>query len=172
MLEIGFGVGSSLRSLAFKVGASGLACGIDLSPGMARQAQVALRRTGLADRVSLQLGDAAALPYPSGCFDALFMAFTLELFDAPEIPLVLAECRRVLKLPGRLCVVSLARPDPPGRAVRIYEWFHRRFPVLVDCRPIPVADYLRQAGFTIHHAHTGSMWGLPVDSVLAIHSSN
>lgn len=167
VLEIGFGTGTCLRDFARQVGPLGLACGIDLSPGMARAAQKTLRQAGLERRAALHLGDAAALPYPSGTFDALLMAFTLELFDTSEILPVLAECRRVLKRPGRLCVVSLARPEPPGRAVRMYEWFHRRFPRLVDCRPIPAAEYLRQAGFLVTRVEPGGLWGLPVECILA-----
>jgi demethylmenaquinone methyltransferase/2-methoxy-6-polyprenyl-1,4-benzoquinol methylase len=50
---------------------------------------------GGADRAELTCGDGLHLPNPAGSLDAVFMSSTLELFDIPEIPLVLAECNRV-----------------------------------------------------------------------------
>ncbi len=96
------------------------------------------------------------------------MAFTLELFDAPELPRVLEECRRALGPGGRLGLVCLARRGRPNLAVRLYEWFHARFPVWVDCRPIPARDLLEEAGFSVMEALERSMWALPVDVIVAV----
>jgi len=52
-------------------------------------------------------------------------------------------------------------------AVAIYEWLHDRLPVLVDCRPIYAWAALREVGFQIAAVSALSMWGLPVEIVLA-----
>ena len=91
VLEIGFGTGHCLVELAKAVGPEGKAYGLDLSEGMGAQALAQLQTTDLMDRVELSCGDATHLPYKACSLDAAFTSFTLELFDTPEIPLVLAE---------------------------------------------------------------------------------
>jgi demethylmenaquinone methyltransferase/2-methoxy-6-polyprenyl-1,4-benzoquinol methylase len=113
------------------------------------------------------LGDAANLDFlESGSLDGVFMSFTLELFDNPEIPRVLQECYRILKTGGRVAVVSMTKTNPPGVAVRIYEWFHEHMPNYADCRPIFARQALEQSGFVIQDVSVSSMWGLPVEIVL------
>ncbi|MGE5375509.1 MAG: class I SAM-dependent methyltransferase [Bacteroidota bacterium] len=168
ILEIGFGTGHCLVSLARAAGPSGHVTGVDLSDGMLAAARKRLEREGLSERVDLHLADASNLDFlKSESLDAVFMSFTLELFDTPEIPCVLQECRRVLKAEGRLTVVSMSKTDPPGIAVRLYEWFHDRFPDYADCRPIYVRQSIEEIGFGVEDLNVSSVWGLPVDVVLA-----
>jgi ubiquinone/menaquinone biosynthesis C-methylase UbiE len=117
------------------------------------------------ERVDLRVGDAVQLPFTNGEFDGVFMSFTLELFDSPEIPLLLEQCFNTLRPGGRLAVVSLIKK--PGTAVKIYEWFHEKMPVAIDCRPIYAQSDLTAAGFDIKEVSTMSMWGLPVEIILA-----
>jgi demethylmenaquinone methyltransferase/2-methoxy-6-polyprenyl-1,4-benzoquinol methylase len=167
ILEIGFGTGHCLVSLAKAVGPAGRVTGLDISDGMLAIARERLQQEGLNERVDLHLGDAAKLDFiESGSLDGVFMSFTLELFDNPEIPRVLQECYRILKLGGRLAVVSMTKHDPPGIAVRIYEWFHDHMPDYADCRPIFARQALEQSGFVIRDVSVSSMWGLPVEIVL------
>lgn len=167
ILEVGFGTGHCLVSLAKAVGPAGHVTGLDISDGMLAIARERLQSEGVGERVDLHLGDAANLDFlESGSLDGAFMSFTLELFDNPEIPRVLQECHRLLKPGGRLAVVSMTKTDPPGIAVRMYEWFHEHMPNYADCRPIFARQALEQNGFVIRDASTSSMWGLPVEIVL------
>lgn len=165
VLEIGFGTGHSLVTLAQQAGAGGRVVGVDLSEGMLRVASERVHKHGLSDRVELHCGDAVHLPFPASSFDAVFMSFVLELFDTPELPLVLQECRRVLKHTGRIVIVSLSKQDKA--AVRIYEWFHLRFPAYVDCRPIYARRTVEEAGFRLAGVDELLMWGLPVEVIVA-----
>ncbi|HSK88447.1 MAG TPA: methyltransferase domain-containing protein [Anaerolineales bacterium] len=167
ILEIGFGTGHCLVSLAKAVGPAGGVTGLDISDGMLAIARERLQREGLDKRVDLHLGDAANLDFiDTGSLDGVFMSFTLELFDNPEIPRVLQECHRILKPGGRLAVVSMTKTNPPGVAVRMYEWFHEHMPDYADCRPIFARQALEQSGFVIRDVSVSSMWGLPVEIVL------
>jgi ubiquinone/menaquinone biosynthesis C-methylase UbiE len=165
-LEIGFGTGHALVWLARAVGPSGKVHGIDLSGGMLAVAEALVRQEGFADRVELRTGDATELPYPAESMDAVFMSFTLELFDDPEIPLVLAQSRRVLKTGGRLVVVGMSKEGAHGPVYEAYEWTHRHFPNFVDCRPIFVSQAVAAAGFQVTEKQNVQIW-VPMEIVRA-----
>ena len=167
VLEIGYGTGRSIVAFARSVGASGKVYGIDLSEGMFRIAGERVKEAGLSERVDLRCGDAAKLPFEADFFDAIFMSFTLELFDTPEIPIVLHECHRVLRSGGRMGVVAMSKKAEVSLAVRLYEWAHIHIPNYVDCRPIFVQRALEDAGFQIAEKTEMSMWELPVECVMA-----
>ncbi|MFH2040454.1 MAG: methyltransferase domain-containing protein [Chloroflexota bacterium] len=166
ILEIGCGTGHGLLSLANSVGPSGCIFGLDISEGMLTQSSVRIRKFDFQNLISLQQGDGCLLPYISNSFSAVLMSFTIELFDTPDIPLVLMECRRVLKKEGRIVLVCLAKKE--SLIVRIYEWFHKIFPSFVDCRPINIQSYIPQTAFNVTNSSIKSMWGLPVEIVTAV----
>ena len=167
VLEIGFGTGHMLAAVAKAVGSQGKAFGIDLSDKMFELAKNNLTCSGLLDLCQLRCGDAAHLPYSAGAMDAVFMSFTLELFDTPEIPIILSECKRVLRPGGRIVVVGMSKKSTRQPLVRFYEWTHKHFPNFVDCRPIYVRAALEEAGFKIQKAFLKPMW-LPVEIVLGL----
>src|ERR1017187_5344209 len=131
VLEIGYGTGHCLVQLAEAVGPEGKVFGIDLSEGMRARERAQAEQEHLSDRVELSCGDATRLQYPDGSMDAVFMSFTLELFDTPEIPRVLTECKRVLRAGGRIGVIAITKEGKDGFAVEAYEWTHRHFPNLL-----------------------------------------
>lgn len=167
ILEIGFGTGHVLASLARAVGPRGRVFGLDLSDKMACLAKKNLARAGLLDRARLRCGDAAQLPYAAGAMDGVFMSFILELFDTPEIPRVLSECKRVLRPGGRIVVVGMSKAGPKDPLVKVFEWTHRHFPKFLDCRPIYVRRALQEAGFSVRKAVRKQMW-VPVEIILGI----
>jgi ubiquinone/menaquinone biosynthesis C-methylase UbiE len=167
LLEIGCGTGRGLVQLSRAAGVTGKVLGLDLSARMLGIARRRVERASLGGRVMLRQADAKEIPCAGQSFDAVLMSFTLELFDTPDIPRVLAGCGRVLRGQGRLGVVALSRRGEPGIAVRLYEWVHDKMPSVADCRPILVEDSIREAGFTIAGLVPRSLSGLPVEIVLA-----
>ncbi len=168
VLEVGFGTGHCLERIAESLGDPGMACGIDISSGMAQVAGRRLERSGPGRRVELQLGDAASLPYADSSFDAVFTSFTLELFDTPEIPAVLKEIGRVLRRGGRLGAISLSREYGRPVLLRLYEWAHGKWPRYLDCRPIYLERCVRDAGYEVREKRRVSLLGLPCEIVVAV----
>jgi demethylmenaquinone methyltransferase/2-methoxy-6-polyprenyl-1,4-benzoquinol methylase len=167
ILEIGFGTGHCLVDLAKTVGPTGKVFGIDISENMVSIARELMEKEQFMDRVEVRRGDAEALPYSANCMDGIFMSFTLELFDTPEIPGVLAQCKRVLRPGGRIVVVGVSKEGKQGVIIKAFEWTHRHFPNLMDCRPIDIARALEAAGFIIQDTAIDHMW-VPVEIVLAV----
>jgi ubiquinone/menaquinone biosynthesis C-methylase UbiE len=167
VLEVGFGTGQTLLQLASLVGPGGKVCGIDISDGMLQVAAARLKKAGLAANADLRLGDAINLPFADQYFDAVFISFTLELFDTPEIPWVLAEFRRTLKSGGRLGVVAMSREGKTGLMVKAYDWAHRKLPNYVDCRPIYARRLIDAYGLKVTEVAIRSLMKMPVEIVIA-----
>jgi ubiquinone/menaquinone biosynthesis C-methylase UbiE len=168
VLEIGFGTGHCLERIAELVGQMGKAYGIDISSGMTEITRRRIEKGGLANRVDLRLGDAMSLPFNDSMFDAVFMSFTLELFDTPEIPKVLKQILRVLKSGGRFGVASMSKEDGKSIFLRFYEWTHSKWPKYVDCRPIYVEQSIIEAGYTVRSKKKVKLFRLPGEVIIAL----
>lgn len=70
VLDVGGGFGGPARTLAVEFGCH--VTGIDLTDSYVRAATVLTARMGLEDRVSHQVGNALALPFPDGAFDMVW----------------------------------------------------------------------------------------------------
>lgn len=165
VLEVGYGTGHSLVSVARATGAEGNVSGVDISGGMRDAALQRLQHAELDHRVDLRVETVPPIPWPDGRFDVVSMSFTLELFPLDVIPRVLAEAKRVLRDSGRLGVVAMSvTPDGERDSFmeRTYKWMHRHFPHIVDCQPIPAGQFLRDAGFTLTHEVHVEIWSMPV----------
>jgi ubiquinone/menaquinone biosynthesis C-methylase UbiE len=168
VLEIGFGTGHCLKRMAELVGENGKVYGIDISSGMLEVTKQRLEEAGLLDRVELYCEDALKMPYEDNKFDAVFMSFTLELFDMPEISKVLSEIKRILKQNGRLGVLSMSKEDGDSILSRLYEWMHTQFPQYADCRPIYVEHSIKDAGFEIKYKEKVKLFSLPIEIVVSV----
>lgn len=149
------------------VGEDGKVFGIDISKRMLDIARERLKKSNLLNRVELLWGDALEIPIKKEKFDKVFMSFTLELFDDSEIPALLREVKRVLKSGGKLGVLSLTKE---GKSFfrKIYEWFQRKFPDYIDCRPIYLKRFLEESGFKIEYEERLKVFGLPSEIVVGI----
>ncbi len=170
VLEIGSGTGRMLPIIAKEIGSLGIVCGLDISSGMIAVSKRKLEKERTSMQIELIQGDGILLPFRDSSFSTVFMGFTLELFDTPEIPVALGEIWRVLKPGGKLVVVGLSR-EKETIPLKLYEWLHKKWPRYFDCRPIYVKRSVKDAKFDIKSGEMHSMFGLPVEIVLAIKPS-
>lgn len=167
ILEIGCGTGSSAVEVGKKVIPGGYIFALDLSFQMLKVAQKRLKHQELNNSIGLINGDAVTLPLLSSSVSGILMSFTLELFEAGEMLEVLSECQRVLRPGGKLCALSMSTWQPQAPLLKPYEWLHAHFPAWIDCRPILLCQTLVQHGFSVIEDKQISLFGLPVEIVLA-----
>ena len=103
VLDVGCGAGGALLAAAGRVGPTGEAVGVDLSPGMVERTREAAAAAEL-DWVRAEVMDAARLDLPDEHFDAVLCAFTLS--SIPDAEGALAEMRRVLRPTGTIGVAT------------------------------------------------------------------
>jgi SAM-dependent methyltransferase len=98
VLDVGCGIGGPARFMAATHGCT--VTGIDLTEEFVEAARDLTARCGLADRVDFRVGNALALPFDDGSFDAATcFNVTMNIEDKAK---VLSEIARVLKRGGRL----------------------------------------------------------------------
>ncbi|MBA3421553.1 MAG: class I SAM-dependent methyltransferase [Thermoleophilaceae bacterium] len=116
VLDVACGTGSFTRELARVVGPAGLAVGIDVSKTMLARATAFADRAGLRN-VAYVRGDAEALAFGEGSFDAVCCFAALHLFSDPMRGL--DRMHAVLRPGGRLAIMTSVRRFP--RSLRSVE---------------------------------------------------
>lgn len=116
VLDAGTGTGFAAMAVARAIGPGGRVLGVDLSPGMLREARASVEHHGLAN-VELWQGDATRLAdVATASFDAVTCAAGLLYMPVAE---ALAEWHRLLRPGGVLAFSGMAEGWPlPGRLFR------------------------------------------------------
>jgi demethylmenaquinone methyltransferase/2-methoxy-6-polyprenyl-1,4-benzoquinol methylase len=152
--------------------AGGRVTGLDFSE------QMLARARKKSQTVEWVLGDATALPFPDGSFDAATVGFGIR--NVPDLEAGLAELARVLRPGGRVACLEITRPEgmlkpffrlwfdglvplagkvlPGGRAYSYLPASVRRFP-----SPSDLAAAFGRTGFD------GVGWKLMGGGIVALH---
>jgi ubiquinone/menaquinone biosynthesis C-methylase UbiE len=167
LLEVGIGTGKHFARLA-RASALKLSVGMDISPGMLRRAHSRLaRRAG--EQIYLCRGDATGMPFRDGAFDVILNCYMLDLLEEEDLSAVLAEFRRVLKVNGRLVVISMAEQSRFFN--KLWMNVYRRVPLLVGgCRPIFVAKSIARCGWQVRVHEEVGQTGFRTELVVALPS--
>ena len=102
-LDVGCGTGFPLLELAQRLGAGSMVYGIDPWEAAIKRAKHKARLWDVRN-VDIQVGDAAALPYPDGQFDLVVSNLGINNFADPQA--VLGECWRVSKPSASLALTT------------------------------------------------------------------
>jgi ubiquinone/menaquinone biosynthesis C-methylase UbiE len=154
VLDVGCGTGVLLERIVDRY-PDVRVTGVDLSPAMLAQA-----RHRLPPRVTLEVADAEALPFPGNSFDLVLSLSSFHFWPAPGLSL--AELRRVLRPGGRLVITDWCDEYLAcrlrDRILRLVDRAHQRIYGRSEC-----AALLTGAGFQIsslERYRISWLWGL------------
>jgi SAM-dependent methyltransferase len=123
VLDLGSGGGFDVFIAGRKVGPTGRAIGVDMTPEMlakARRNRLAYREQTGVDNVEFRLGEIEYLPVADNSVDAIVSNCVINL--SPDKPQVWREMARVLKPGGRVAVSDIALLKPlPDEVLKIVE---------------------------------------------------
>jgi demethylmenaquinone methyltransferase/2-methoxy-6-polyprenyl-1,4-benzoquinol methylase len=169
VLDIGCGTGDVTLDL-LRRNPDATVTGIDLSQPMLNLAVAKAGRAGLSARATFQAGDATALPFGPGAFDAVVCAFCFR--NIAHHGSALAEMRRVLRPGGSLVILELTAPTCPIMRLVHGLYTHAVVPLLGRCLSLgsayrylaesidhfppagQVVELMRQTGFEAAACHS------------------
>jgi demethylmenaquinone methyltransferase / 2-methoxy-6-polyprenyl-1,4-benzoquinol methylase len=111
LLDVAGGTGDVALRVIAAGGPATRATLCDISPEMVAVGQRRVVAAGAQDRVTLSVGNAEALPFPSRSFDAYTIAFGIR--NVTHIDRALAEAFRVLKPGGRFLCLEFSQVQVP-----------------------------------------------------------
>src|ERR1700712_2093932 len=120
LLDVAGGTGDIALRAAKAAGSGFRATVCDINSDMLEVGRERAAARQLGDHVSFVEGNAEALQFPSGNFDAYTIAFGIR--NVPRIELALSEAFRGLKPGGRFLCLEFSSVDVPGLD-RIYDLF-------------------------------------------------
>lgn len=149
VLDLGSGGGLDVFLAAQKVGPTGRAIGVDMTPDMIDLAQKNAEQAKDANgqpltNIEFHLGTIDKIPLPDASVDCVISNCVINL--APDKPAVFREIARVLKPGGRLAAsdIALTKPLPDDLSADALAW------AACISGAIPLHDYqegLKNAGF-------------------------
>lgn len=143
VLDIGSGLGGPARTIA-EVAAAHVT-GVDLTPAFSATAADLSVWTGLSSRTTFLVGDATALEFPDGHFDA---ALTVHVgMNIPDKAAMYSEAHRVLKPSGRFVVYDVLQ-GPGGDVHYPVPWARSSTTSYLATRS-EMTQFLGDAGFTV-----------------------
>ncbi len=128
-LDVATGTGDLAFELASRVGSGGEVVGVDFSERMLELARAKAGERALGGaRVRFETGNALALAYPDGEFDAATVGFGARNFS--DLDRGLSEMARVVRPGGRVVVLEITTPRRPPLSTFFGLWFDRVVPEL------------------------------------------
>lgn len=160
-LDVGCGIGLQALLLADAVGAQGHIIGLDNAPDLLAAAADRVAQAGQNDRITLQIGDTAHLPWRDRSFDWAWSADCIG-YPAGDLVPILRELARVLRPGGRVCLLGWTSQQVlPGyplleawlnAACSAYQPYQAGQPPQAQFMCAPSS--LRAAGFTVAGVRT------------------
>ena len=85
--------------------------GVDPAVNMLNIGRDKIEKAGLSDVLTLQKGDAQALPFLDDSFDCITISFGIR--NVPDLRLGLMEMHRVVKTGGKILILEFSKPSNP-----------------------------------------------------------
>ena len=143
LLDIGSGLGGPARTIAEAYGCH--VTGIDLTPAFCEAAAAMSGWVGLGRRVDFRVGDATALPFADGSFDAAMTIHAAMNIAAKDR--MYAQARRVLKPGGRFAAYDVLQGE--GGEVHFPVPWAREPSISHLATPAQMRELLSGAGFAL-----------------------